>query len=68
MTDKLIFSVMGLKKKVEMKGGGQEFELVSEKLIKVFKQCTLKIAYKKRNDKIFKYLNQDIRGNCYKQE
>ena len=20
-----------------------------------------------RNDKIFKYLNQDIRGNCYKQ-
>jgi hypothetical protein len=29
--------------------------------------CTLKIAYKKYNDKIFKYLNQDIRGNCYKQ-
>ena len=28
--------------------------------------CTLKTAYKKY-DKIFKYLNQDIRGNCYKQ-
>ena len=27
-------------------------------------QCTLKTAYKKKyNDKIFKYLNQDIRGN-----
>ena len=26
-----------------------------------------KLHIRNRNDKIFKYLNQDIRGNCYKQ-
>ena len=48
---------IGRKSVIEMKRSG--IEIHDDCL-----SCTLKIAYKKKyNDKIFKYLNQDIRGN-----
>ena len=52
MTDKLQSKLNGCKSSKEKKAS----------------LCTLKIAYKNiEMIRFFKYLNQDIRGNCYKQ-